>query len=94
MLINHDRRAKNKDTDIIAVQKWTILFDLFLSILIVEKITANRNNKTWIIRLGRLMKSGTFPSKKNPLKRLRVPSIISKKVPIMINIKGANNITN
>ena len=92
MLINHDRRAKNKDTDIIAVQKWTILFDLFLSILIVEKITANRNNKTWIIRLGRLMKSGRIPSEKIPLKRLRVPSIISKKVPIMINIKGANNI--
>ena len=80
---------------IIAVQKWTILFDLFIRILIREKIIAKRNNETWILRLGSEMKLGTMPSlKRASLRRLRVPSIISKIEPIKINSKGANDIKN
>ncbi len=80
---------------IIAVQKWTILFDLFIRILIMEKIIAKRNNETWILRLGSEMKLGTMPSlKRASLRRLRVPSIISKIEPIIINSKGANDIKN
>ena len=95
MLINHDRRPKNKDMAIIAVQKWTILFDLFIRRFIIEKIIAKRNNETWILRLGSVMKSGVMPSlKRASLKRLRVPSIISRIEPIIINSKGANDIKN
>ena len=95
MSINHDRRPKNKDMDIIAVQKWTILFDLFISRFIIEKIIAKRNNETWMLRLGSMMKLGIMPSlKRASLRRLRVPSIISKIVPIMIKTKGANDIKN
>ena len=92
MLINHDKRPKNKNIAIIAVQKWTILVDLFLTRLIVEKIIAKRNNKTWILRLGSEMKLGTPSLKKDSPTRLSVPSIISKREPIIINIKGTNDI--
>ena len=75
------------------VKKWTILFDLFTRILIMEKIIAKRNNETWILRLGSEMELGTMPSlKRDSLRRLRVPSIISKIEPIIINSKGANDI--
>ena len=95
MLINHDKPPKNKDIAIITVQKWKILVDLFLSRLIVEKMIAKRNNKTWILRLGSVMKLGIMPSwKRVSLRRLRVPSIISKIDPIIINSKGANDIKN
>ncbi len=78
--------------DIIAVQKWTILFDLFIRRFIIEKIIAKRNNKTWILRLGSVMNLGIMPSwKRVSLRRLRVPSIISKIDPIIINSKGAND---
>ena len=77
------------------VKKWTILFDLFIRILIMEKIIAKRNNETWILRLGSEMELGTMPSlKRASLRRLRVPSIISKIEPIIINSKGANDIEN
>ena len=81
--------------DIIAVQKWTILFDLFIRRFIIEKIIAKRNNETWILRLGSMMKLGIMPSlKKASLRKLRMPSIISKIEPIIINSKGANDIKN
>ena len=81
--------------DIIAVQKWIILFDLFIRRFIIEKIIAKRNNETWILRLGSVMKLGIMPSlKRASLRRLRVPSIISKIDPIIINSKGANDIKN
>ena len=60
----------------------------------MEKIIAKRNNETWILRLGSEMELGTMPSLKRNLRRLRVPSIISKIEPIIINSKGANDITN
>ena len=59
----------------------------------MEKIIAKRNNETWILRLGSAMELGTMPSlKRDSLRRLRVPSIISKIEPIIINSKGANDI--
>ena len=61
----------------------------------MEKIIAKRNNETWILRLGSEMELGTMPSlKKASLRRLRVPSIISKIEPIIINSKGANDTKN
>ena len=61
----------------------------------MEKIIAKRNNETWILRLGSRMELGTMPSlKRASLRRLRVPSIISKIEPIIINSKGANDIKN
>ena len=61
----------------------------------MEKIIAKRNNETWILRLGSEMKLGTMPSlKRASLRRLIVPSIISKIEPIIINSKGANDIKN
>ena len=61
----------------------------------MEKIIAKRNNETWILRLGSVMKLGIMPSwKRVSLRRFRVPSIISKIDPIIINSKGANDIKN
>ena len=61
----------------------------------MEKIIAKRNNETWILRLGSVMELGTMPSlKRASLRRVRVPSIISKIEPIIINSKGANDIKN
>ena len=80
--------------DIIAVQKWTILFDLFIRRFIIEKIIAKRNNETWILRLGSEIKLGTPSLKRYSLSKTRVPSIISKIEPIIINSKGANDIKN
>ena len=61
----------------------------------MEKIIAKRNNETWILRLGSVMKLGIIPSlKRASLRRRRVPSIISKIDPIIINSKGVNDIKN
>ena len=93
MLINHDRRAKNKDIDIITAQKYTTLLVLFLNKLMVEKIIANRKHTTWIKRLGVFMYSGTMPSLKIvSLIRESVPSNISKIEPIIIKTNGVIDI--